>query len=462
MNYDIPKETQEVFGKFTKAGFEIYLIGGAVRNLLTGKKAIDCDFTTNAHPEEILKLFPYGFYNNVFGTVGIPVAKKNGKKEVYEITTYRSEKGYSDRRHPDKVTWGETLEEDLKRRELTISAIALGPDPKTGKFKLVDSFGGQRDLKNKIVKSVGNSNERFKEDALRLIRAVRIATQLGFVIEKETFAAIKKNAHLVKEISGERIREELFKTLKSKHPTDGFQLLFNSGLMEQVLVELTQGYDMAQAKHHKYTVFKHNIESLRHCPSKDPIVRFATLIHDIGKPVTARGVGENRTFYNHELVGASIARNIAQRLAFSKKDREKLVTLVRWHQFTVDEHQTDKAIRRFIRHIGKENLKDMIDLRIGDRLGGGCVTATSWRLRRFMKRLIEVQKQPFSVAELKVGGHEVMKILGIEPGPKVGKVLQVLFEEVEEDIGRNKRSYLLKRIKDIAKADGELLISADY
>jgi len=450
MEYSLPKEAQQVFDKFTKAGFEIYLVGGAVRDLLLGKPLEDLDFTTNAKPEEILKLFPKGFYDNIFGTVGIPI----GKKVTYEITTYRSEKGYSDRRHPDKVFWGKNLREDLKRRDFTIDAIALGPGPKMGKLQLVDLFAGLGDLKNKIVKCVGNPEERFQEDALRLIRAVRIATQLKFLIEENTFAAIKKNAHLIKEVSGERVREELFKILKTNHPADGFQLLFNCGLLEQILPELARGYGMAQAKHHQYDVFKHSLESLRHCQSPDPLVRLATLIHDIGKPVTALGVGENRTFYNHEVVGASIARNIARRLSFSKKDREKLVTLVRWHQFTVDEHQTDKAIRRFIHHVGRENLKDMIDLRIGDRLGGGCIEATSWRLRRFMKRLIEVQKQPFSIRDLKVNGHDVMKIFGIEPGPKVGEVLQALFEEVEEDINKNKRGYLLKRIKDFAKAEG--------
>lgn len=447
MDWKLPTEVERIFEKFQKAGYEIYLIGAAVRNLLIAKPVINCDFTTNAKPEEILKLFPNSFYNNIYGTVGIPIIKREGEKEIYEITTYRSEKGYSDRRHPDKVIWGETLVEDLKRRELTISAIALGPDPKTGKLRLLDPFKGQKDLKDKIVRSVGNPDERFAEDALRLLRAVRIATQLGFIIESKTFESIKKNAPLIKEVSGERIREELLKILKSNHPADGFQLLFNSGLLEHILPKLTQGHGMAQAKHHKYDVFKHSIESLHHCPSKDPIVRLATLIHDIGKPVTAQGFGENRTFYNHEVIGASIIRNIANRLRFSKKDREKLITLVRWHQFTVDENITDKAVRRFIRRVGRENIKDMVDLRIGDRLGGGCSEATSWRLRRFMKRIVEVQKQPFSVTDLKVNGHDVMKILGIGPGPKVGKVLQSLFEEVEEDITKNKRSYLLKKIK---------------
>lgn len=452
MGYKIPKEAQEIFKKFKDNGYEIYLVGGTVRDLLLGNPVSDWDFTTNARPEEILRLFPSGFYNNIFGTVGIPVIEPGGLKELYEITTYRSEWGYSDRRHPDKVAWGSSLEEDLKRRDFTINAIALGPD-ETGKLKLVDLFGGQNDLKAGIVKSVGDPNDRFNEDALRLLRAVRIATQLGFTIEPRTFEAIRKNAPLIKEVSGERVRDELLKILASKYPADGFMFLFNSGLLEQIMPELTRGHEVAQAKHHIYSVFKHSIESLRHCPNSDPLVRLATLLHDVGKPATARGLGENRTFYNHEVVGASIVRNIARRLRFSKKDQERLVTLVRWHQFTVDEKQTDKAIRRFIRHVGKNNLKDMIDLRIGDRLGGGCKEATSWRLRRFMKRLVEVQKQPFSIKDLKVNGHDVMEILKIGPGPKVGRILTLLFEEVEEDKTKNTRRCLLKRLRDLAKAE---------
>lgn len=444
MKLTVPKEAKKIFQKFQERNWEIYLVGGAVRDLLLERPVDDLDFTTNATPEQILQIFPQGFYNNIFGTVGVPLAKD----KVCEITTFRREKCYSDRRHPEKVVWGKRLEEDLRRRDFTINAMALGP-----KGNLIDLFGGKMDLKRKLVRCVGNPGARFQEDALRLLRAVRIATQLKFIIEEKTFLAIKKNAFLIKNISGERIREELFKILKSDYPADGFQILFNCGLLEEIIPELAQCYGVSQAKHHKYDVFKHSIESLKHCPSKNPLVRFATLIHDIGKPATAQGVGEERTFYNHEVIGASIARNIAKRLAFSKKDREKLITLVRWHQFTVDENQTDKAIRRFIRRVGRDNLKDIIDLRIGDRLGGGCTTATSWRLRLFMKRLLAVQKQPFSVKDLKVNGHDVMKILGISPGPKVGKVLQTLFEEVEEDRTKNKRRYLLQRLNNIARAE---------
>lgn len=443
----IPKKVLQIFQKFTSAGYEIYLVGAGVRNLLLKKTLINCDFTTNAYPEVIQTLYPDSFYNNKFGTVGLTV-KRGKKEETYEITTYRSERGYSDHRHPDKVWWGKSLEEDLKRRELTISATVIGPSKKEkSRFELIDLFGGQEDLKNKIIRAVGNPEERFAEDSLRMLRAIRFASQLGFVIEPETFKAIQENAPGLRRISKERIREELFKTLASDFPAEGITLLKTSNLLEEIIPELLKGYGMAQKGHHLYDVWTHSIESLKHCPSQDPIVRLATLIHDIGKPYVVRGEGEARTFYNHEVVSAKIAASLADRLKFSKVEKEKLVTLVRWHQFTCDERQTDSAIRRFLRNVGKENLQDMLDLRVGDRLGGGA-RETSWRLERFKRRLIEVQRQPFTVADLKVNGHDVMKILGIKPGPQVGQVLNQIFKQVVDGKMKNQRKILLKKIEE--------------
>lgn len=456
-NYKLPEQVENIFKIFQKAKFEIYAVGGCVRDLLMGQPTKDWDFTTNAIPEEILKLFPDGFYGNIFGTVGVP--QKNG--EIYEVTTYRTEHGYSDRRHPDVVRWGKTLEEDLARRDFTINAISLRPVyPERSRgtqgklsLELVDPFSGQKDIKNKLIRAVGEPEKRFAEDALRLLRAVRIATELGFLIEEKTFQAIKESAPLIKKISGERIKTELFKILSTKFPFDGFTLLRNSGLLAEILPEVEKGFGVPQkspGRHHIYDVGEHSFLSLKTCPSKDPLVRLATLLHDAGKPAVFKKDEKGLiTFYNHEIIGASIARNIAQRLAFSKKERERLITLVRWHQFTVDEFQTDSAVRRFIRRVGTENLKDMLDLRIGDRLGGGCFTATSWRLRKFMERVIEVQKHTPSVADLKVNGHDVMKELGIGPGPKVGEILNTLFQEITDDPTKNNREYLLGRIKSL-------------
>jgi putative nucleotidyltransferase with HDIG domain len=447
--FSLPNQVLEIIKKTQKEGFEIYIVGGAVRDILMEKKVSDWDFATNAKPEEITTIFSKAFYNNKFGTVGLAQ-----DKQVYEITTYRSEGIYRDFRHPEKVTWGETIEEDLKRRDFTINAMALRFIPDKP-LKVVDPFDGQQDLEKKIIRAVGDPNQRFSEDALRLLRAIRIATELGFLIESETSLAIQKNAPLIKKISGERIRDEIFKILATDHPADGFQILKNLDLLKEILPELEACFSIEQAspgRHHIYDVGTHSLKSLENCPSKDPLVRFATLLHDIGKPkVQGRDSKGAITFYNHEVVGARMAREIGNRLHLSRQQREKLIALVRWHQFTVDESTTPAAVRRFIRRVGVENIKDIIDLRIGDRLGGGLKEATGWRLRRFMKMIDEELHPPFKVTDLAISGHDVMRELGIGQGPKVGQILNQLFEEVVEQKDKNTREYLLKRLKALEK-----------
>ncbi|MBI3443427.1 HD domain-containing protein [Candidatus Woesebacteria bacterium] len=445
MQFSIPDEVLGIIKRFEERGFEIYIVGGAVRDLLMEKLTNDWDFTTNADPEEILKVIPEGFYDNKFGTVGLE--SKEGFRP-HELTTFRTEEGYSDRRRPDKVVWGKSLKEDLQRRDFTINAIAL----KTRNFEIIDPYNGQEDLKNKIIRAVGDSNKRFREDALRLMRGIRIASQLGFTIEEKTFEAIKGNATLIREIAKERIRDELLKLLASPYPYEGAILFRNSGLMQEILPEMEKTFGVDQkspGRHHIYDVGTHSLMSLKFCKSPDPIVRFATLIHDIGKPVTYKKL-ENGviTFYNHEVVSGGIARRIADRLRFPNKEKDKLYRLVRYHQFTVDERQTDSAIRRFIRNVGVENIPDMLALRTGDRLGGGA-RETSWRLEEFKKRLIEVQKETFSIKDLKVDGNDVMKILGIPPGPKVGEILNLLLEEVVEKKIENERKILISRLKSL-------------
>lgn len=461
----MPVFVRKILKKFESEGYEIYIVGGVIRDLIINKGKlppgwrVDWDFTTNATPPEILALFPDGFYDNQFGTVGIVF----GKPPAYEITTFRKEMGYTDCRHPDKVVWGKTIEDDLIRRDFTINAMALQASPsgqalkkKTWNFKLTDHHEGQKDLKSKLIRAVGNPNERFKEDALRMMRAVRIAAQLGFTIEEKTFQAIKNNLNLIDQISAERIKDELLKLLSYSHAADGYLLLRNSGLAGKILPEVERSFGVAQkspGRHHLWDVGTHSVNSLRFCRAHDPIVKLATLIHDVGKPVVVKKQEDGViTFYNHELVGSSIAANIAKRLRFSRKDSQRLVTLVRWHQFTVDERQTDNAVRRFIRNVGRENIEDMLCLRTADRLGGGA-KETSWRLEKFKKKIAKVQEQPFSVSDLKVGGNEVMKALNIPPGPLVGKILDRLFEEVEEDKEKNNKPYLLGRIKQIPAKD---------
>lgn len=439
----MPPEIIALMQKFLDKGFEIYVVGGVVRDIQLGRPTYDWDFTTNATPEQILELFPDGFYDNKYGTVGI----KNESPRPYEITTFRSESGYSDNRRPDRVTWGESLVEDLSRRDFTINAMALDIGQ-----KLFDPFAGLADLQNKLVRAVGNPHERFSEDALRMMRAVRIAAQLGFSIESETLKAISKNAKLISNISAERIRDELLKLMASDFAADGYLLLKNSGLGQQILPEMETAFGVEQktvGRHHIYDVGTHSVEALRNCKSPDPITRLATLIHDVGKVKTQRVRNGQIIFYNHEMESAKIATNIAERLRFSNDQKDKFVRLVRWHQFTVDEHQTDSALRRFIKNVGKENLEDMLVLRVADRLGGGA-KETSWRLEEFKERLELVQQQPFSIPDMKINGLDVMKIKKVPSGPLVGKYLQMLFDEVVEKGLANEREILINRLKELS------------
>ncbi len=460
----LPKPLHHVYTVFHKAGFDLYLVGGIMKhllkyeNLLEYKHMKDWDLTTNATPEQMLSLFPDGFYNNQFGTVGIPVT--DGDDEfVIEVTTFRSESEYKDRRHPEKVEWGKSIEEDVARRDFTINAIVgkllpVEDSPVLNSIEVIDLYNGQQDFKDKIIRAVGDPDVRFKEDALRMMRAVRFAVQMGFTIDPKTLEAITRDSALLSEISYERIYEELMKILASDYPYEGVMLLKNTNLLQYILPELLEGIGLSQerpGRHHKDDVFTHNVLSLKYCPSTDPLVRFATLIHDVGKPRVQSADEDGLViFYNHEIAGARLAYQIAERLRFSKKDREKIVKLVRWHMFTVDEKITDAAVRRFIRRIGVENVQDMMDLRVGDRLGGGTQTAESWRLKLFKRRLEEqLAPEPFSIKDLAINGHDIMQECNLPPGREIGVLQQKLFEEVDEDLEKNTKEYLLKRVKEL-------------
>lgn len=473
VNFKIPNLTFCILSTLKNSGFQAYIVGGAVRDMLQKKPVYDWDFTTNAVPQQILNLFRESFYDNKFGTVMVagkhlamqfklPDSELN--QSLFDITTFRTEFGYTDKRRPDAINWGKSVEEDLGRRDFTINAIALKPPEKEEltrirklimnkslievKFEIVDPFAGRVDLAAKTIRTVGDPNVRFNEDALRMMRAVRIGSQLGFAIEKETLNAIRSNGALIKHVSWERIGDELMKIISSNYPADGILLLRAAGILDYILPELINTRDIPQAGHHIYDVQMHSIESLRHCPSTDPIVRFATLLHDVGKAKAFRKIKGKITFYNHEMIGAEMAYQIAERLRFSKKDKDKLQKLVRWHMFSYDTQMTDAAIRRIIKRVGKENINDMMLLRVGDRKGGGS-KATSWRLRELQERIGEQLYEPMTVSDLKVDGYDVMKELGMKPGPRIGKILNQLFEEVMEDSKKNEREYLLSRIRQL-------------
>lgn len=437
----LPDEVTKLMDEFKKNKYQIYVVGGAVRDAILKKNVDNWDFTTNAIPDEIRKLFPDSFYNNIYGTVSIPQ-----DKIIFEITPFRKESNYSDSRHPEKIEWAKTVEEDLSRRDFTINAIAYD-----GK-NIIDPYGGQKDLSNRLIKAVGDPDIRFKEDALRLLRAVRFTSQLGFLIEDTTRDSIQKNAGLITKISWERIRDEFLKILGGDHPSEGILFLKNTGLLSYILPEVDVCFAIPQKspkRHHVYDVGTHLVMALKHCPSSDPITRFATLIHDIGKAKTFYKDEKTDliTFYNHEVVGKKQAENIAERFKLSNKQKDKLITLVAEHQYTVSETQTDKAIRRFIRSVTKEYLQDMLDLRTGDRIGSGA-KPTSWRNELFKKRLEEVQKQPFQIKDLKIDGNDVMKLLKIKPGPKIGSILKKLFDKVSEGKLKNEKQALLDQLTD--------------
>lgn len=445
MDNKLPEEVIKLFKKFKEHKFQLLVVGGAVRDILMNRLVTDWDFTTDATPEEILQILPEGFYDNKFGTVGLEVNKGN----IYEITTMRKEGIYKDSRHPIEVSWTKNIEDDLTRRDFTINAIALSENN-----EFVDPFNGKDDIKNKIIKAVGDPNLRFEEDALRLMRAVRIATQLEFEIEKETFLAISKNAERIGDIANERIRDELFKILESMNPYIGITKLREAGLLQIIFPELEKCFGIKQEgpKHDRiYDIGQHSLLALKFTSSSDPLVRLAGLLHDIGKPDTFKTDSTgNVTFYNHDFIGGKIVLKIAKRLNLSNKQTDKLFKLIRWHMFTVSEDQTDSAIRRFIKNVGIENLDDMFAVRIGDRLGGGTPTETSWRMEKFQERIKEVLNKPFSISDLKINGKDVMEVLNIKPGPKVGEILNKLFKEVLDDSSLNNRDYLLKRLSEIS------------
>ncbi len=457
----VPHYIMITLKKLAAAGYEGYVVGGPVRDVLLNKEPNDWDVTTNATPEQVQALFEETFYDNSFGTVGV-VMRVVEDPIVVHVTTFRSEGSYTDFRRPDSVSWGDSIEDDLLRRDFTINAIALRIEKDilsgvsedsqgmvrlgVGEFVLIDPYGGLVDLQRQVIRAVGVASERFHEDALRMLRAVRFSCQLGFAIEEKTAEAIKQKSENIQYISGERIRDELLKVIKSDRAYEGVHLLDDLGLLKFILPELVAGRGLDQRGHHVFDVFEHSLNALRHCPSNDGIVRLAALLHDIGKPVTHEVRDGINTFYNHDIVGGKMVRAIAARLHLSKKDREKLYTLVRHHMFSVDTIQTDAAVRRFIRKVGVENINDMVDVRIGDRLGSGTKDPEGWRLKEFKKRIETLLMPTFTVKDLAIDGRDVMRILAIPPGPKIGQTLNQLFEEVLDDPAKNTKEYLEKRI----------------
>lgn len=516
MQLSLPLPVLFILHRLQTAGYEAYIVGGAVRDLLLNdvtqgehiRQVVDYDFTTNAKPEEIQAVFPENFYENDFGTVSVtaehlaqlmniplttitpsvPDSAPTNKiidaaqatklheslqplntSEVssvqslsfpdYQITTYRRGEVYDDFRRPSSVEWGQTLEEDLTRRDFSINALAIQVDSETLKAALatanldfhqslsvkvtiIDPFKGLRDLELHLVRAVGEASARYQEDALRMLRATRFAVQLNFQIEDQTFSAIIENSSLLKHISGERIRDEFMKMLASDYPAEGIELLDDAGLLTYIIPELLTAKGVEQAGHHTTDVWTHSLDALRHCPSSDPVVRLATLIHDIAKPMTQQVLPNTITFYNHEIIGARVAKKIGERLRLSRHDTQRLFILVRYHMFYYQPTHTDAAIRRFMRKVGLENIDDILALREGDRLGSGA-RSTSWRLEEMKQRMQAQLHQPMSIKDLAINGNDLMTELNLKPGPLIGQVLKDLFDQVFEQPDLNTREKLL-------------------
>jgi len=450
----LPDYIVNILTTLTKKNFQTYVVGGSVRDILMKKIPNDWDITTNALPKEILEIFPGSKYQNDFGTVILPLKDENDKViEVIEITTYRSEKGYSDRRRPDEVKFETHLDKDLERRDLTINALAMD-----AKGEITDLFGGLKDINKKIIRAVGEPVDRFKEDALRMLRAIRLSSQLNFEIEPKTERGIIKMAGGLKFISQERIRDELIKMLKTSKPAEAILRLHKNKLLQYIIPELEQAVGVKQNHHHIYTVFDHSWRSLETCPSLDWRVKLASLLHDIGKPKSKKIIAGKATFYNHEYIGAKITDRILKRLKFKNEDREKIVGLIRNHMFyyNVDE-VTAASVRRLIKKVGKENLKDLIDLRIADRLGSGTPKAKPYKLRHLEYMMEKVQNDPISVKMLEISGDDLIKDLKFSPGPKIGAILDVLLSRVIDNPNLNKKSELLVLAKKLEEKPLEKL-----
>ncbi len=501
----IPKEVSHVTDTLEKGGFEACLVGGCVRDLIMSREPKDWDVTTNAKPEQIMSLFEKTVYENTFGTVGVFVPCETQKEDVsqetleqnliIEVTPYRIEAKYSDFRHPDEVKFSDKLEDDLKRRDFTVNSLALD-----SKGHLIDIFEGIKDIKDKMLRAVGKPDDRFKEDALRMLRAVRFSVQLGFSVSYETSESILKNAELLKKISEERIRDEFEKIIMSKNPAIGITMLQKFGLLKNIIPELEEGIGCEQLGEHIYDVWGHLLHALQHAADKDwPLeVRLSALFHDIGKP-KARRLAETKipfvgslsprarralplgpsacetpqkgifvssrkkyTFYGHEVVSARMTKKIMERLKFPKKEIDLVEKLVRNHMFFSDtELITLSAVRRIVVKVGKENIWSLMNVRESDRVGMKKKEAP-YRLRKYFAMIEEALRDPISVGQLKIGGEFMMKELGIKPGPRMGWILNALLEEVLDDPEKNTVEHLSELVKSMNMlGDAELKALGD-
>ncbi len=455
----IPKEVSRVTKTLEEGGFSAYIVGGSVRDLLMNRPPKDWDITTSANPEEIASLFSKTVYENDFGTVSVIDEETNTPEfRNIEVTPYRLESDYSDNRHPDSVKFSQKLEDDLARRDFTINALAYNPTS----GELVDLYGGISDIKKKVIQTVGEADKRFTEDALRLLRAIRLGTELGFTLDTETAKSIAKNRDLLKNISKERVRDEFNKIIMSQNPLVGLEMAKNMGILVYIVPELEQAFGIEQGRSHIYDVWEHLVRALQHAADKNfPLhLRLAALFHDIGKPATRRldkkaGIW---TFYGHEVVGARMVKKIMADLKYPKKIAEDVERLVRYHMFFMDTEQlTLSAVRRVVAKVGEENIWDLMKLRMSDRIGMGRPKEDPYRLRKYESMIEEALRSPTAVTMLKIDGNDLIQT-GLKAGPKIGHILHALLEEVLDDPTKNTKDYLASQAQKLALIDEKTLI----
>jgi tRNA nucleotidyltransferase (CCA-adding enzyme) len=446
----VPADVERVVARLVAAGHEAYVVGGCVRDALRGVDPHDWDVATSATPEDIQKVFRHALYLNRFGTVVV----REGQHEI-EVTTYRVEADYADHRHPTAVAFTDSLHEDLARRDFTMNAMAWRPG-KPG--ELVDPFGGQRDLDAKIVRAVGEPRDRFQEDALRMLRAIRFATRLGFVIDPRTADAIRECASLAASLSGERIQQEITKMLEAEKPSVAFRMLSDLGLLAVICPELEIAKDTPQDKAVAQNVFDHSLATMDASPLDERdqkeryVLRLAGLFHDIGKPATFA----DGHFHQHEFVGEAKAREILRRWRFDKETVTQVTHLIRNHMFWYQTEWTGSAVRRFVRKVGLENIPALFALRKADNIGSGARAPRMYALESLWERVQEEIRaaSAFSLKDLAIDGNDVMKELGTAPGPEVGRILNELFERVTEEPKLNTREKLLELAREIGRAKG--------
>ncbi len=448
----VPEPVVTLLETLWSAGHGAYIVGGSLRDALLGRPAQDWDLATDALPEQTQELFPDAVYENRFGTVAV-----RRRRHEYQITTFRSDHDYADFRRPHRVEFGTSLEADLARRDFTVNAMAWGATPAAGADPaagtdpaLVDPFGGRADVARRVLRAVGDPETRFKEDALRMVRAVRLAATLGFSVEPDTLAAIRDQAPLVAHLSGERIAAELGKLLAAERPSVGLELLADSGLLDTISPELASQRGVVQNKIEGEDLWQHTLRTVDATPAH-PVVRLAALVHDIGKPATQA----DGHFYGHETVGAEQARKLLDRLHEPRIVTERVAHLVRQHMFKYESGWSDSAVRRFIGKVGRDVLDELFALREADNVGSGVAPAADGLDELRARIAAELASGPvLDRYALAIDGNDLIVEFGLKPGPHLGRILDALVERVIEDPALNDAPALLMLARDLVADDG--------